>query len=161
MDSKYKSSRGVVYLGHVPHGFYEQEMKSFFSQFGKVTNINIPRSTRTRRYRGYAFVEFLYPEVAKVVAETMNNYLMFKKVLKAKYIPPEEQKPLCFRFPKVKTPLTLRRQKYLRKQSQHHLSKNEVKKETHRLEKSLNKKIKKLKKLGIDYEFQVLFLLIH
>lgn len=45
MDSKYKSSRGVVYLGHVPHGFYEQEMKSFFSQFGKVTNINIPRST--------------------------------------------------------------------------------------------------------------------
>jgi len=43
--NKSKVPRGVVYLGHVPHGFYEDEMREFFSQFGKVTNINIPRSS--------------------------------------------------------------------------------------------------------------------
>lgn len=42
--NKSKIPRGVVYLGHVPHGFYEDEMRQFFSQFGKVTHINIPRS---------------------------------------------------------------------------------------------------------------------
>lgn len=38
------NDRGVVYFGHVPHGFYEKEMKHFFSQFGDVTNISIPKS---------------------------------------------------------------------------------------------------------------------
>lgn len=37
--------RGVVYFSHVPHGFYEKEMRQFFTQFGKVTNINIPLSS--------------------------------------------------------------------------------------------------------------------
>lgn len=32
--------------------------------------------------RGYAFIEFEFKEVAKVVAETMDNYLMFHKILK-------------------------------------------------------------------------------
>lgn len=39
---------------------------------------------KTGRARGYAFIEFMYPEVAKVVAETMNNYLMHKKILVGK-----------------------------------------------------------------------------
>lgn len=38
-------TRGVVYFSHVPHGFYEEEMRQFLSQFGKITNINIPRSS--------------------------------------------------------------------------------------------------------------------
>lgn len=46
--NKSKFHRGVIYLGHVPHGFYEEEMRQFFSQFGKVTNINIPRSNVSR-----------------------------------------------------------------------------------------------------------------
>lgn len=34
------------------------------------------------RSKGYAFIEFLHPEVAKIAAETMNNYLMFNRLLK-------------------------------------------------------------------------------
>lgn len=37
---------------------------------------------QTGRSKGYAFVEFEYDEVARIVAETMNNYLMFDKLLK-------------------------------------------------------------------------------
>lgn len=39
-----EEDRGVIYLGHIPHGFYEKEMNSYFSQFGEVTNIRIPKS---------------------------------------------------------------------------------------------------------------------
>ena len=38
--------RGVVYLGHIPHGFYEQEMHKYFSQFGRVTRLKLSRSKK-------------------------------------------------------------------------------------------------------------------
>jgi nucleolar protein 15 len=44
--SKNSASRGVVYLGHLPHGFYEEELRGFFSQFGKVTRVKVSRSPK-------------------------------------------------------------------------------------------------------------------
>lgn len=41
--------RGVVYLGHIPHGFYEEEMKNYFSQFGTVTRLKLYRSKKVNR----------------------------------------------------------------------------------------------------------------
>ncbi|XP_039491349.1 MKI67 FHA domain-interacting nucleolar phosphoprotein [Drosophila santomea] len=83
--------RGVVVVKHLPHGFFEQQLRQYFRQFGKVLRIRLARSLRTGNSKGYAFVEFEYPEVAKVAADTMDNYLMFQKVVKASYIPPEKQ----------------------------------------------------------------------
>lgn len=37
---------------------------------------------QTANSKGYAFVEFEYDDVARIAAETMNNYLMFGKLLK-------------------------------------------------------------------------------
>lgn len=36
--------RGIVYLGHIPHGFYEEQMTEYFTQFGKVTRVRVVRS---------------------------------------------------------------------------------------------------------------------
>lgn len=36
--------RGIVYLGHIPHGFYEEQMTKYFTQFGKVTRVRVVRS---------------------------------------------------------------------------------------------------------------------
>ncbi|XP_076455900.1 MKI67 FHA domain-interacting nucleolar phosphoprotein-like isoform X2 [Babylonia areolata] len=84
------SGRGVIYLGHIPAGFYEPQMKKFFSQFGRVTRLRLSRSKKTGRSKGYAFVEFLHKDVAKTVADTMNNYLMFMKLLKCEFLPAEK-----------------------------------------------------------------------
>ena len=73
---------GVVYLGHLPHGFYEDEIMGYCSQFGVVKAVKVGRSKKTGRSKGFAFVQFECIEVAEVVAETMNNYLMFSKLLK-------------------------------------------------------------------------------
>jgi len=94
--SGYKKNRGVVYLGHIPHGFFEKQMREFFSQFGTVTNLRLGRSRKTGGSRGFAFIEFKFLEVAKIVAETMNNYLMFNKLMKASLMPQEKCHPKLF-----------------------------------------------------------------
>ncbi|XP_025418651.1 uncharacterized RNA-binding protein C1827.05c [Sipha flava] len=153
---KASDERGVVYLGHVPHGFYENEMKLYFSQFGEVTNINIPKSKKTGKARGFAFVEFKYPEVAKVVAETMNNYLMHKKILVAKYLPPNQVKSNTFwRSDKKNIPLTAKNRSIQRKAMEIPLDFEKQKKIKSSLEKRVLSKQKKFKSKGIEYEIQI------
>uniref|UniRef100_A0A1X7SVT8 RRM domain-containing protein n=1 Tax=Amphimedon queenslandica TaxID=400682 RepID=A0A1X7SVT8_AMPQE len=88
---------GAIYLSHIPHGFYEREMKSYFTQFGEVTNLKLIRSKRTGRSRGFAFIEFATSVAAKEAAEAHNNYLLFEKVMKCRYIDPATLKPNTFR----------------------------------------------------------------
>lgn len=38
--------RGVIYLGHIPYGFFEEEMRNYFSQFGTVTRLKLYRSRK-------------------------------------------------------------------------------------------------------------------
>ena len=40
------SKKGVIYVGHIPHGFFEKEMRAFFSQFGTVTRLRLARSRK-------------------------------------------------------------------------------------------------------------------
>ncbi|XP_053698048.1 MKI67 FHA domain-interacting nucleolar phosphoprotein [Sabethes cyaneus] len=82
-----RNEKGIIYVKHLPHGFFENQLRSFFSQFGDVTRIHVARSKKTLRSRGYAYVEFRYREVAQIAAETMNNYLMFGKILKTGILP--------------------------------------------------------------------------
>lgn len=89
--------RGYVYIGHLPHGFYEDEVRGYFTQFGKVLKVRLSRSKKTGSHRGFGFVEFQNDEVAKIAAETMNNYLMFNKVLKCHVIPSDQVHKEMFR----------------------------------------------------------------
>jgi nucleolar protein 15 len=38
--------KGIVYVGHLPKGFNEQELKKFFEQFGQVPKIRVSRSKK-------------------------------------------------------------------------------------------------------------------
>ena len=38
----------MIYLGRVPHGFYEEQMKSYFTQFGDVTRLRLSRNKKVR-----------------------------------------------------------------------------------------------------------------
>ncbi|XP_026888105.2 MKI67 FHA domain-interacting nucleolar phosphoprotein [Electrophorus electricus] len=83
-------SPGVVYVGHLPRELAEPQLRAYFSQFGRVLRLRLSRSKKTGRTKGYAFVEFDCDEVAKIVAETMNNYLMGERLIKCHVMPPEK-----------------------------------------------------------------------
>ncbi|EPS44912.1 hypothetical protein H072_1092 [Dactylellina haptotyla CBS 200.50] len=77
---------GVVYLGRIPHGFYEDEMRSYFSQFGTIDRLRLCRNKATGKSKHYAFIQFSSSNVAGIVAETMNNYLLYGHILKCKLL---------------------------------------------------------------------------
>lgn len=68
-------------------------MRAYFSQFGDITRLRLSRNRITGRSKHYAFVEFSSASVAKIVAETMDNYLMYGHILKCKFIPSEQLHP--------------------------------------------------------------------
>jgi len=96
-------------MGRLPHGFYEDQLKGYLSQFGDVTRLRISRNKRVRdvchaalymltgcktgRSKHYGFVEFDSSAVAQIVAETMDNYLLMGHILKCKVIPKEKVHP--------------------------------------------------------------------
>jgi len=152
----YKKNRGILYISHVPHGFFEKQMGDFFNQFGTVTNLRLARSSKTGQSSGYAFIEFKYSEVAKVVSETMNNYLMFNKIMKCEMLPKERMSQAVFmnKINPSKPPGLLRRRASKKLLN----SVKSVAEDEKRIKKQLSKLSKKQKQLaaaGIDYSVKV------
>ncbi|KAK8461769.1 hypothetical protein SEVIR_1G090500v4 [Setaria viridis] len=54
----------VVYIGHIPHGFYEDQMQGFFKQFGDIKRLRIARNRKTGKSKHYGFIEFESPLVS-------------------------------------------------------------------------------------------------
>lgn len=79
---------GVIYLGRIPHGFYEHQMRAYFSQFGDITHIRLARNKKTGKSQHYGFIEFASAAVATIVAKTMDKYLMFGRILQVRVVPP-------------------------------------------------------------------------
>ncbi|SHO78147.1 Similar to S.cerevisiae protein NOP15 (Constituent of 66S pre-ribosomal particles) [Malassezia sympodialis ATCC 42132] len=87
------SETGVVYIGRLPHGFFEDQLRAYFSQFGDIRRLRLSRNKKTGRSRHYGFMEFVSPEVAEIVVDTMNNYLLDGHLLQLSMIPSEEVHP--------------------------------------------------------------------
>ena len=68
-------------------------MKAYFSQFGEITKLRLSRNRLTGRSKHYAFIEFSSATVAKIVADTMDNYLMYGHIVKCKFVPKEQLHP--------------------------------------------------------------------
>ncbi|XP_011361945.1 MKI67 FHA domain-interacting nucleolar phosphoprotein [Pteropus vampyrus] len=154
-QEKEKLTRGVVYVGHLPPALYETQIRAYFSQFGTVTRFRLSRSKRTGNSRGYAFIEFESEDVAKIVAETMNNYLFGERLLKCHVMPPEKIHEELFRewhipFKKPSYPAVKRYN-----QNRTILQKLRMEERFKKKEKLLRKK---LAKKGIDYDFPSLIL---
>lgn len=87
----------IVYLGHIPEGFEEKEMKKFFAQFGTVKNVQLSRSKKTGNSKHYGWIEFETPEIATIVAKAMDKYLLFQNLLVCNVVPSARVHPMLFK----------------------------------------------------------------
>ena len=128
-------------------------MRSYFSQFGEITRLRLSRSKKTARSKGYAYIEFADEDVARIVADTMNGYLMLGRRLKTEVVSGERVHKDVFKgcdreFRKVNWGKINRRE--VRRRG---LNEEGVKKRRKRLLKREMVKREKLKRLGIQYAF--------
>lgn len=147
------TARGVVYLGHIPYGFFEEQMTGFFTQFGEITRIRLARNKKSGRSKHYAFIEFKNNEVAQIVADTMNSYMMFQRTLVCKYIPPEKVHSNMFLKHGNKVFRKVPWQKIAREQHNMERTADQQHERVKRLLKKEKQRRNKLADLGIDYEF--------
>ena len=142
---------GVVYVGHIPHGFYEHEMRQYFEQFGTILQLRLSRNRKTGASKHYAFVQFASDIVADIVSKTMDNYLLFNHILKVKLVPDEQVPENLFkgankRFKKVPWNKIAGR-KLAQGASEATWEKRIEKEENRRVEKA-----EKMKALGYEFE---------
>ncbi|KAK4266654.1 hypothetical protein QN277_027542 [Acacia crassicarpa] len=146
-----ESTATVLYIGRIPHGFYEKEMEGFFGQFGTIKRLRIARNKKTGKSRHFGFIQFESPEVAKIVAETMHNYLLHEHVLQVHLIPPEDVHPKLwrgfnYRFKPLDTV------QIERKQLGRERTLEEQQKLVEKILKHDKKRRKRIDAAGIDYE---------
>ncbi|KAK5956484.1 nucleolar protein [Knufia fluminis] len=142
---------GVVYVGRIPHGFYEAPMKEYFSQFGTITRLRLSRNKKTGASKHFAFIEFESDEVAKIVADTMDNYLMFGHILKCKYAPAgtlheDVWKGANKRFRRIP------QHKLLRQKAEEPKSQEQMERKMGRVQEKRKRKLDQMKELGYEYE---------
>ncbi|TYK11746.1 putative RNA-binding protein [Cucumis melo var. makuwa] len=146
-----ESTATVLYIGRIPHGFFEKEMEGFFGQFGKVKRLRIARNKKTGKSRHFGYVEFESPEVAKIVADSMHNYLLYEHILKVHLIAPEHVHPKLWKgFNYRHTPLNW--SELERKQHNKERTLVEHKKLVDRILKRDQARQKRIRAAGIDYE---------
>ncbi|KAL2400032.1 putative RNA-binding protein [Exophiala dermatitidis] len=140
---------GAVYVGRIPHGFYEKQMREYFSQFGDITRLRLSRNKRTGASKHFAFIEFASNEVAKIVAETMDNYLLFGHILKCKYAPPDSLHPDVWKGANKKF-RKIPHEKLEREKLAAPKTADKWQKKVEKEQRKREEKAKKLKAIGVD-----------
>jgi nucleolar protein 15 len=152
-NAEKEEERGVVYLGHIPFGFFEDQMRGFFSQFGVVTQLRLSRNKKTGNSKHYAFIEFQNKEVAKIVAETMDKYMMFGRTLECHLMDKDKVHPETFKNAHRK----FHKVPWAKLERERHNQPRGAKQQDKRVKNLLKKEAKKRKKLaalGIEYTFK-------
>jgi nucleolar protein 15 len=149
--AKHDGEPGVIYIGRIPHGFYEHEMRAYFSQFGPINKLRLSRNKKTGASKHFAFIEFAEASTADIVAKTMDNYLLFGHILKCRTIPKEQVHDDLFkganrRFKKVPW------NKIVGRQLEKPLSEAAWEKRVAKEQSRRSKKATKLQALGYEFE---------
>lgn len=146
-----KEEPGVVFISRLPHGFYEHELRGYFSQFGPINRLRLARNKKTGASRHFAFIEFAEESTAEIVSKTMDSYLLFGHILKVKAVPrdslhEEVWKGANRRFKKI--PWSKIAATEVAKKRTESTWSNKVTKE----EKKRAERAQKLKELGYDFK---------
>lgn len=63
----------ILHVSNINFQTNADELKLLFSQFGEVSQIDIPRDRRTKLPRGFAFIHFINDEDALAAVKYINN----------------------------------------------------------------------------------------
>ena len=83
-----------IYVGNLPYSVRDQELRETFEAFGTVTAAEVIFDKRTRRSRGYGFVEMESEAEARRAIEALNGKELHGRELRVDASQPRSEKPL-------------------------------------------------------------------
>ncbi len=82
-----------IYVGNLPYSVRDQELRETFEAFGTVTAAEVIFDKRTRRSRGYGFVEMASETEARRAIEALNGKELHGRELRVDASQPRSEKP--------------------------------------------------------------------
>ncbi len=114
--------------------------------------MRLSRSKKTANSKGYAFIEFQHPEVARVASDAMDGYFLFTQRLSVKLVPPSKVHPKLFQGANRK----FRVIPWRKVERQRHDKERTPQEHAQRVAKLIKRdkeRQKKIKEAGIEYEY--------
>ena len=81
-----------IYVGNLPFGATEDELRTRFEEFGTVNSVNMIMDRETGRFRGFSFVEMEDAGAAPAI-EALDGQMMGDRPMKVNEAREREQRP--------------------------------------------------------------------
>lgn len=82
-----------LYIGNLPYGMGNEELKELFATFGDVTEATIIMDKYSGRSKGFGFVTFADDEAGKKAVSEMNDKEVQGRAIKVSEARPMEERP--------------------------------------------------------------------
>lgn len=83
-----------IYVGNLPYSVRDEELRAAFEPFGQVLSAEVIFDKRTRRSRGYGFVEMGDDGQARRAIESLNGTEFHGRELRVDASQPRSEKPM-------------------------------------------------------------------
>lgn len=82
-----------IYVSNLGFGVDTEELSSHFTQYGKVTSVNIIVDKFTNQSKGFGFVEMPEEQEAKQAIDGLNGFNLSGRTIKVSEAKPREERP--------------------------------------------------------------------
>jgi nucleolar protein 15 len=148
-----ENTPGTIYIGRLPHGFFERQLRAYYSQFGTIKNLRLARNKRTGKSQHHAFIEFASGAVADIVVKTMDKYLLFGHIMQVRRVPAEAVNEKMWKAGRsVKGGRIMPRNRIERSHLRRGAEREKWEQRVEREENRRKEKSEKLKELGYEFE---------
>jgi len=82
-----------IYVGNLPYGVTEEELRAAFSEFGAVSSISMITDKITGQSKGFAFVEMSNNSEADQAIKSLNESVLKGRKIKVNQAKPRGERP--------------------------------------------------------------------
>jgi RNA recognition motif-containing protein len=79
-----------LYIGNLPYGVTEDDIRTKFSEFGELANVNLVMDRFTGESKGFGFIEYASNSDADKAIKSMNGAQFGGRALKVNQAKPKE-----------------------------------------------------------------------
>ncbi|WP_107038210.1 RNA recognition motif domain-containing protein [Brumimicrobium mesophilum] len=98
-----------IFIANLDFGITSEDLKATFSQFGEVSYAHVVYDNKTKKSKGFGYVEMEDLSQANTAIQALNGMEVNERVLDVKLATPKEKRPQTIDRPKEKfTPSTSR-----------------------------------------------------